>query len=98
VGRKGEDEIMGVVRLYRDQDDRDRAEFAITVRSDYKRRGVGATLLRRLIAYARDQGLRELYGDILVENAGMRRLAEHLGFTLRPIPETSEILRATLAL
>ncbi|HSE77410.1 MAG TPA: GNAT family N-acetyltransferase, partial [Alphaproteobacteria bacterium] len=90
-------EICGVVRLACDPDGK-RGEFAVIVRSDLKGHGLGAFLMRQIIDYARARGVEELFGDILHENAAMRRLCLDLGFTLEELPETSAILRATLEL
>ena len=90
-------EICGVVRLACDPDGK-RGEFAVIIRSDLKGHGLGAFLMRRIIDYARARGVEELFGDILQENAAMRRLCLDLGFTLVELPETAAILRATLKL
>lgn len=56
------------------------AEFAIIVRSDLKRRGLGRVLLARLIVHACELGLRTLTAQILSENLPMQRLAREAGF------------------
>jgi acetyltransferase len=56
------------------------AEFALVVRSDMKRRGLGRLLLARLIAQACRLGLRMLTAQILSENLPMLRLAREAGF------------------
>ncbi len=90
-------EIFGVARLAADPDNQ-RAEFAVLVRSDLKRQGLGELLMRRLIAYARKRGIGELIGDILEENAAMIALCRKLGFSLtRPI-QPPGVERAFLAL
>ena len=52
----------------------------------------------RLIAYARQRGIGEIFGDVLRENAMMVALCRELGFALTMLPESAEILRATLNL
>ena len=79
-------ETLGVARAITDPNN-DRAEFAILVRTDLKGRGLGAILLDKLIRYCRRRGMRELYGPILTENRGMRRLAERMGFIVKPSDE-----------
>jgi acetyltransferase len=59
---------------------RERAEFAILVRSDLTGMGIGRVLLKHIIACARKRGIREIYGESLLENAAMLRLASTLGF------------------
>ncbi len=88
-------DIVAVVRLAADPDNR-RAEFAASVRSDLKGRGIGGLMMRRLIDYARQRGIGEIFGEILQENTLMISLCRELGFTLATMPESQEILIATL--
>ncbi len=77
---EGEDRSgLGIVRLVADPDNR-RGEFAITVRSDAKGRGLGRALMERIIAYAAERGMAEIWGDVLADNAHMLALCEELGF------------------
>jgi acetyltransferase len=36
--------------------------------------------MRRVIEYAKEKGLRRVYGDVLSENSAMLQMAEELGF------------------
>jgi acetyltransferase len=72
-------ETLGVVRAITDPDNL-RAEFAVLVRTDMKGQGLGELLMRKIIAYCRQRGTREIIGDILRENQPMRTLAAELGF------------------
>jgi acetyltransferase len=74
-------ETLGTVRAVSDPDNVE-AEFAIVVRSDLKRRGLGRLLLEKIVRYARGRGLARLVGGVLWENTGMRELAKQCGFTL----------------
>jgi acetyltransferase len=87
--------FFGVVRLAGDPDNFG-AEFAIVVRSDFHRRGIGRLLMTRLIQYARSRGLSELTGDILAENHAMLALAAELGFAMTPAGPN--LMRAALSL
>jgi acetyltransferase len=89
------DRLLAVVRLAADPDNI-RAEFAIVVRSDMHRRGLGRLLLAHLIEYARNRGISELFGDVLAENRPMLALCSQLGF-ITSATESSDVLRATLA-
>ena len=60
--------------------DRERAEYAVLVRSDLKGQGLGRALMQALIDYAQAQGIGELFGSVLSENVSMLDLAERLGF------------------
>ena len=75
-------DILGVARESCGPDDCT-AEFAVLVRSDLKRQGLGTLLMRKLIRYCRAQGIRELRGSVLTENAAMLELARALGFRVR---------------
>ena len=78
-GVKVDDSFGGVVHLAADPD-RERAEYAILVRSDLKGQGLGTALTQALIDYARAQGIGELFATVLPENRTMLDLAERLGF------------------
>ena len=86
--------LLGVARLAADPDNV-RAEFAIVVRSDLHRRGLGRLLLGHLIAYAQSRGICELFGDVLAENQAMLGLCTKLGFTVATEP-SRDLVRVTL--
>ncbi|HEX2884868.1 GNAT family N-acetyltransferase, partial [Vineibacter terrae] len=73
-------EALGAVRIAADPDN-ERAEYAILVRTDMKGRGLGYALMRRMIDYARERGIGEIFGDVLRENHAMLKLCRDLGFT-----------------
>jgi acetyltransferase len=72
-------QMLGLVRL-KDELDEKTAEFAILVRSRLKGHGLGWQLMRRVLDYAKEKGLRRVYGDVLVENATMLQMCAELGF------------------
>ena len=76
-------ETLGVVRAITDADNLT-TEFAIVVRSDLKRRGLGRLLMNKIIAYARSRGTARMVGSILRDNRGMLALADAFGFRRRP--------------
>lgn len=92
-----EDGMWGVGRLAADPD-RGRAEFALLVRSDVKERGLGLRLLQTLIEHAQRMGVRELWGEVLIENHRMLALAEHFGFARRPVEGKPEVVEVVLSL
>jgi acetyltransferase len=71
--------MLGLVRL-KDELDEKTAEFAILVRSRLKGHGLGWLLMRRVVDYAKEKGLRRVYGDVLVENTTMLQMCAELGF------------------
>jgi acetyltransferase len=75
-------QMLGLVRL-KDELDEKTAEFAILVRSRLKGHGLGWLLMRRVIDYAKEKGLRRVYGDVLVENATMLQMCAELGFHMQ---------------
>ncbi len=83
VGRDaaGAEEILGVSRACADPDN-NAAEFAVLIRSDLKGEGLGTLLMRKLIGYCRERGTRELWGDVMADNAAMLHLARSLGFRI----------------
>ena len=72
-------QMLGLVRL-KDELDEETAEFAILVRSRLKGHGLGWLLMRRVIDYAKEKGLRRVYGDVLAGNTSMLQMTEELGF------------------
>jgi acetyltransferase len=78
--------------------DRERAEYSVLVRSDLKGRGLGRRLMEAMVAHARDQGIGEIYGDVLRENVAMLRLAERLGFARDAVPDAPEMVVVRLRL
>jgi acetyltransferase len=93
----GAAELLAVVHLAADPD-KERAEFAILVRSDLHRRGIGRLLMTRLIEYARTRGLVEIFGHVLRENVAMLGLCGLLGFEIETNAEAPEAVRVRLRL
>ncbi len=78
----GDEEILGVARACCDPDGI-RAEFALLVRSDLKRQGLGTLLLQKLVRYCRARGTQRLWGEVMCDNTPMLHLARSLGFDVR---------------
>lgn len=79
---EAERELLAVARLSRIQNTND-AEFAILIRDDMQKQGLGTTLLTKLIEIGRVEGVKRIVGEILPENIGMKRVTEKLGFRLK---------------
>ena len=88
-------QMLGLVRLIDELDERT-AQFAILVRSRLKGHGLGWLLMQRIIDYAKEKGLRRVYGDVLAENRTMLQMCAELGFRARDIG--SDIRRVVLEL
>jgi acetyltransferase len=74
--------MFGVCRLVMTPN-REQGEFAILVGDPWQGKGLGATLMERIIWVAKDCGVRHLYGDVLLENEPMLGMMKRLGFSYR---------------
>lgn len=88
--------IVGVSRYYLDPETRE-AEFAVVVTDRWQGRGLGRHLMERLIAVARQSGVKRLVGAVLNENEPMLDLARELGFTPRTVADDG-VVEVSLAL
>jgi acetyltransferase len=89
--------VLGEARFAADPDNR-RAEFAVAVCSEMKRRGLGRMLMMQLIEVARQRGIAVLFGDVLRGNEAMLGLARTLGFTTDSHGDDVGTLRIALTL
>jgi len=96
-GIAGRTEIYGVVSLVADPDNR-RGEYSIIVRHDMVGMGLGILLMRRIIDYARQRGIGEIYGDVLRENGPMLKLCAILGFEESRVADEPGLVRVSLSL
>jgi RimJ/RimL family protein N-acetyltransferase len=71
--------LLGVVRLHHDEKDAN-GEFAILLRSRLKGRGLGWLMMKHMIAYAKERGLKSVQGQVLAENSTMLTMCAELGF------------------
>ncbi len=77
---EGKPRFLGVSRYYLDPET-GTAEYAVVVSDTWQGKGLGKHLMERLIAVARQRGVRRLIGPVLRENTNMLQLAADLGFT-----------------
>ena len=96
-GIPGKTNIHGVVRISADPDN-EKAEFAVIVHHEMTGLGLGVFLMRRIIDYARDRKIGELYGDVLADNRTMLKLCQVMGFSQTRSPEDFGIMQVTLKL
>ena len=83
---------LGIAHFFADPD-RERAEYAVVVRTDRKGQGLGYVLMTRLINIARQCGIGELVGEVLRENGRMLEMCRSLGFVIASNSEDAMILR-----
>jgi acetyltransferase len=72
--------MLGVSRYYL-RPETGEAEFALIVSDAHQGQGLGQHLMERLIAVARERGVKKLVGLVLHENTPMLQLTAKLGFT-----------------
>jgi GNAT superfamily N-acetyltransferase len=92
-----DDRMVGVARYGR-QPDGASCECAVTVAEDWQGIGLGVCLMRHLIQFARDQGIRKMVSMDFAENHEMRELAHFLGFKSRQDPDDPRMVVHELAL
>jgi acetyltransferase len=94
---QGSQQQIGVAR-YITLPDEETCEFAIVVSDEWQGRGVARPLFHRLIAAARERGIRVMTGVTLRENSRMIDLSRSLGFTTRVDIDEPDLVHMTLAL
>ncbi len=87
--------MMGVSRLVIDRS-RGAAEFAVIVADPWQGKGLGPKLVEQVIAVARDQEVKLLYGEVLSANQPMLDLAKKTGFVLQR--SSAGVVRIEMAL
>jgi len=90
-------QTAGVSRLVRNDTDGATAEFAIVVEPAAKGLGLATALMRAIIDWGRSQGVAEINGQILADNAPMLAFIKRLGFQVSRIPQEPDIVEAKLA-
>ena len=93
----GEQETIGVIRAFFDPDNIS-AEFAIVVRTDIKEKGLGSTLMDKMVRFCRDRGTREMVAYTMRENRAMQALGKKFGFRIQTSPDDPETIELRLDL
>ncbi|MBZ5561747.1 MAG: bifunctional acetate--CoA ligase family protein/GNAT family N-acetyltransferase [Acidobacteriia bacterium] len=75
-------EILAVARLTR-VPGTDEAQFASTVIDRYQGHGLGTELLRHLLEVGRQEKIRRVTAEILLDNTAMQHVSKKLGFQLK---------------
>ncbi len=79
------EKMLGVAR-YVGHPGGESGEIAVAVGDAWHGKGVGATLLKRLLMIAKERGMASLGGPVLEENTDMLALAKKLGFSVSRLP------------
>jgi RimJ/RimL family protein N-acetyltransferase len=95
--RDADQATVGVSRLVREMGT-PRGEFAIVVEPDAKGIGLARHLMDRLIVWGRAAGLGEIVGTVLADNHPMLGFVRRLGFSIRHVPDESDVVEAVLVL
>ena len=90
-------ELAGVVRLHSNAD-YTTGEYGILLRSDLKGLGLGWKMMETMIEYARQEGLGQIEGEVLAENAAMLEMCGKLGFSIESHAQDGNIRRVSLKL
>lgn len=96
LGKDDTARMVGVSRYYLNPET-GTAEFALVVSDAYQRQGLGRYLMQRLIAIARERGVRCLIGQVLAENKPMLDLLRSLGFS-PSVPVEDQVIKMELVL
>lgn len=89
MGAPGSERLTGVGRVIFEPDGR-RGEFAVAVADEWQGKGIGASLLKRCLAIARQKGLETVWGVVISENVQMLKLGKRLGFSIKRVTGSSE--------
>jgi acetyltransferase len=89
--------VVGVSR-YITNADHDSCEFSLVVADDFSGKGLGTRLMESIMQVARDKGLSEIQGLVLVNNPNMLKLMRTLGFTVKSYAEDPDFRLVTHAL
>ncbi len=88
-------ELVGIANFSADPN-KEKSEYAVLIRSDLKGHGLGTALMNRIVDYAKSYGVKEIHGDVLVENSMMLALCKDLGFKVVPVPGSPELVVTSL--
>ena len=89
--------IVGVSR-YVTNPDQTSCEFSLVVADDFSGKGLGSRLMESIMDVAREKGLNEMEGLVLVKNPGMLKLMKSLGFSVKTFAEDPDFRLVTHAL
>ena len=97
VQENGRETEIGVSRYAESSGDRV-GEMAVTIADAWQHKGLGELLVKRLIAFAKTHGVKQLYSVDLADNSAMRELASELGMSVRRDPDDANQVIYSLTL
>jgi acetyltransferase len=86
---KSKESMLGVARVILDRSQKE-AEFSVVVGDPWQGKGIGAALLQRCIAIAKERGVEKVMGTVLAENTQMLALGKKLGFKINKVSGAGE--------
>jgi len=86
---QADEKMLAVARVIVGRNLRE-AEFAVAVGDSWQGNGIGAALLKRCLAIARERGIENVHGTVLAENTQMLALGRKLGFHIKKVLDASE--------
>jgi acetyltransferase len=95
ITEKNEEKQIGVSR-YAVGDNEKVGEIAVTVADDWQHQGIGRLLMKPLIEYARNNGIKQLYSLDLASNVAMQHLAKDLAMKAKREAEDAQLVRYSL--
>jgi acetyltransferase len=98
IAKRENGETAGVARLARNDSDGAVAEFAVLVDAAAKGKGLATQLMQAIIEWGKNQGVVQIDGQILADNAPMLAFIRRLGFTLKRRADEPDIMEAVLIL
>jgi GNAT superfamily N-acetyltransferase len=76
----------------------DVGEMAVTVADEWQQRGLGTMLVKKIIQFARSNGMKQLCSIALADNVAMRALAKDLGMSASRDPSNPNQIIYSLTL
>lgn len=84
ISENDEEHIIAVARYaYVVPENPEAAEAAVVVRDDYQNRGLGTKILLRLVAYAREHGIKVFVATVHSSNARIRHFIQLSGYPVK---------------
>jgi GNAT superfamily N-acetyltransferase len=95
--QEGDEEIIGISR-YVTPPNKNVCEFSLSVSDHYAAHGIGTHLMLDLIAYAKENKLKEMLGYVLSKNLKMLHLVSELGFQVSNLDDDPDFKTVSLLL